>query len=619
MLSPFYDIFIAGKYRLRYALAYGTPVNIPKIIKNTSLQYGAQGVTDEDFDKLINQLTSGGNISSVIACRKDPEIIYSLCAHFPTKIGKKHLDKIIKVMVAASYSKHCIEALLNIGHSFTKSQIKYLLSVGYDMTSNLETMEYDEFIAMFDDIHYIADFKHAIVTNYSANPQVLDEKIKTMNNFRVKYGIVFDGTDFINVMMKKVYSFPMDLNTILNVHFVAKSIGVANFDVNQLKYVLKNYSIDYGINLNCLNDPATLSLVDKKRCVFFQICEYYQSNNRSVIDREFILDFRDQINIIIFILHPSLTDYDPLEDLFYLLVEIREKANVSIFLDHLLKHNYLIYDEFMFYLLSLGFGNDHIPIMRQYVEKKDTKIHEDYLPFFYMFTNLDSIDILLDYKILPTPENIYQCVTQKQLKGIQNTDVILDRDVTKYINMVTNINYDNESKSVCQELSDTDFLEIYNSLNKNDKDIIVRIPIKDLLDLGTIIRYNIRLTKEYLLCFILYGQWKSIILLLCLTDKYDYLYNMFDFEMILQFPEMMTRMWFWNNILNSSRKLYVLTVPSNYQKLIEYPCNIFDLKLNLNVDVANLLKSNIINDVNTIQNNILMNKQDIRRSYIDRK
>jgi len=469
MLSPFYDIFIAGKYRLRYAHAYGTPVNIPKIIKNTSLQYGAQGVTDDEFDILINQLTSGGNISSVIAYRKDPEIISSLCEHFPTKIGKKHLDKIIRAMVVGSYPKYCIDALLNTGHSFTKLQIKYLMSVGYDMTSNLETMEYDEFIAMFDNIHYIADLKRAIVTNYSANPQILDERIKTMNNLRVKYGIIFDGTDFFNVMMKKVYSSTMDFNTILNVHLVVKSMGVVNFDVNQLKNVLFNYFIDYGINLNCSNDPAILSLVDEKRRIFFHICEYYQSNNRSVIDRKFILDFRDRINVIMFLLHPSLTDYDPLEDLFYLLVEIREKANVSIFLDHLLKHNYLIYDEFMFYLLSLGFGNDHIPIMREYVNNKKTKIHEKYLPFFYMFTNFDSIDILLDHKILPTLENIYQCVTQKQLEGIQNTDVILDKNVTKYINMVTNVNHNDKSESLCQELSDADFLEIYNSLNKHDK------------------------------------------------------------------------------------------------------------------------------------------------------
>ena len=599
---PFYEIFSSSRYRLRYGHAYD-PLNIAKVIKDTSEQFDE--IPEADFDQMIKTLTVGG-ASSVIALRRDPNIITSLCTNFPTKINKKHIDKIIKAMKSPSYPKYCIDAITDIGHVLTKTQLKYLISAGYDMMSGMDTMNYDEFIALFDNNEYTNNLRYALSSNYDESPNLLDEKIREMNNLRVKYDIKFDSK-FIDTIMTKVYKgLLLDLNSLINIHIVAKSLDIF-FDKNQLKNILSNYTFR---DLISYYEEARFD-DDHKSMLLKRICNYYPCTE-STIDRDFILDFRDKFTIIKLIVHPSLTNYNPLEDLFYMLVEMGQFA--CEYLNHLLKFKYLNYDDFLLYLLSLGFDNDNATIMHEYISKNNIKIHDDYLPFFYMFTNCNMINILLDNKIMPTSENILQCTRFEQLISIQNTDVFLDEKIINYIDMVTNPNYNNTEPFLV--LSEENFIEIYNSLNKKDREIIIRTPIQNVLKLGTIVRYDIRLTKQYLMHMILYGHWRSIIKLLCFTNKYDYLYNMFDIEMILQIPSMIARMWFLNNIYNSSTKLYVLSIPSNYQKLFVTPCNIFDTKLNLNIDMANLLKSNLINDVNVIQNNIIANKQSARKLYV---
>lgn len=602
MQSPFYEIKHASRYRLRYANAYDA-VNIVKIIKDTHATWGENGVSDADFEQMIMILTISG-MSSIIACRRDPEIITTLCTCFPTKMNKKHIDRLIKTMKKTSYPKKCIDAISNLGHVFTKTQLKLLIAAGYDMMSGMETMNYDEFIALFNNEEYTNDLRYALSVKYDDSPHLLDERIKTMNDLRAKYDIKFDKK-FIDTIMTKVYKGGMlNLTTLLNIHLVAKKLDII-FDREQLKHILKNYAfrdlITYYDEARCTNDQKCMLL----KC----ICDYY---GPSIIDREFILDFYDRIDIIKLIIHPSMTNYNPLEDLFFMLVQMGTRA--WEYLDHLLEYKYLNYDDFLLYLLSLGFDNDQATIMHKHINNNNIKIHDDYLPFFYMFTNPEVLNILFDNKIMPTTENILQCTTKNQLLYIQNTDVFLDEKIIQYIETTTNKNYC-ESEPIF-ELSQEHFIEIFHSLSKRDKEIIMRIPIQHILRLGTIIRYDIKLTKQYVQYMILYGHWKNLIKLLCFTNKYDYLYNMFDIDMILLIPTIIARMWFLNNIFNSSSKLYVLSIPSNYQKLIKTPYNIFDVKLNLEIDVANLLKSDVINDVKFIQNNIIANKQAIRKTYV---
>lgn len=603
MQRPFHEIINASKYRLKYVNAYD-PFSIIKIIKDTAQQVNVNDIyiSDADFDNMIKALTSGG-MSSAIASRKEPGIITSLCTHFPTKITKKHIDKMIKCMDKKSYPKSCVDAISNIGHVFTKSQMKHLIASGYDMISDIGEMNYDEFLAFFNNVDYVNELRYALSAKYDESPHILNHKIKSMNDLRLKYNIKFD-TKFIDIIVTKVFSNNFTLNSLFNVHLLAKNMEM-DFDKNQFKNILRiillRDLVSYYEESKCSDD---------QKCMLFKnICDYY---GPSVIDRDLILDFCDKFSIIKLIIHPFLTDYNPLDDLFYMLTQI-SPLDTCEYLKHLLKLKYLNYDDFLLYLLSLGYDDNNATLLREYIGQNN-KIHDDYLPFFYMFTNSSTLMILFDNKIMPMPENVLQCTKIEQLTYIKDTDVFMDDKNIKFIETITDKNY--YESNIFFELSQEHFLELYYSLTKKDREIIIRIPIQNVLKLGTIIRYDIKLTKQYLTYLILYGYWRDILKLLCFTNKYDYLYSMFDIDMILHVPTMIARMWFLNNIYNSSLKLYKLSIPSNYHKLMKIPCNVFDLKLNLDIDMANLLKLNIINDVKTMHNNVIESKQAIRKSYI---
>lgn len=606
MLKPFQTIVDSPRYHLRYANWYNS-VNITQVIKDTHVQY-MDNISDQDFNNLITALTNGGMTSSPISMRKDPTIIMALCEYFPKQITKKHIDKLIRTMEKRSYPKTCINALSEIIGTFTKSQLKHLISAGYDMMSGMDSMSYDEFTAQFDNMEYMHELRQAIMTNHNDTPHVLDEKIKKMNDMRLMYNIQFD-TKFIDTLLVKYNSgFQITLTALLNVHIIAKNMGVL-FDNNQLKNILKTYTI-----CDFVPNNREYYCDDNSKCMLLKcICDYYPctTNEITIIDREFILDLCDKIRIIKILINPLLTNYNPLEDLFYILTETG--ADACEFLQHLLKLNYLNYDDFLLYLLSLGYDDTNATILREYINQKNN-FHDNYLSFFYMFSNTGTFEILFDNKMIPTSENILQCTKREQLLYIQNTDIYMNENSIEYIGKIMDVNQVESTQQF--DLIPEHFLEIYNSLDKKSREIIARIPISRILKFGTIIRYDIKLTKQYLVHLITYGHWRNIVKLLCLTNKYDYLYDLFDIDMIMYIPSVIARMWFLNNIYNSSSKLYILSVPSNYHSLTKTPCNVFDLKLNLDIDVSILLKENIINNIKIIQDQINDNKQKIRKLYI---
>ena len=588
MQKPFEVIFNAPDYMLRY-LHRNDRIKISEDIQKTYEQYGQEGVNDIDFNKLITLLTNGAS-HSVISHRRDPVIILTLCACFPKKLNKKYIDSIIKCINSHSYPQSTIDEITKTGYTFTPQQIKTLHGMGYLMLTTLKTMSYDEFTSLFDNPTFISNIEINIGVDYNQNKDSINGKIDMLKNICYKYNIKLEPS-ILMILLKKIEQkirVSSDwLNIIINIHIIVDKLG-AGFVNETLLNILVNY------NLFNFNIPNPIIQYDKIK----QLINYY---DKSVINREFIL--KNILNMYMFqtLIHPGITDYNPVEDIYIILGQIKNSHCIEIYLRHLLNHYYLKYDEFLLYLLSLGFDRNCI-ILNEYLKKNNMMIDDKYINNFFTFSDGESINMLSECKILPTMENILQCTQEKQLRYINNTNIFLDDQSEKYINLITNENY---SDCIKHNIDEENFIEIYNSVNDKDKKILSRIPMNEILNFSTIVRYDIKLTKSYVTYMIMYGYLNDIIMLIYLSNKNNYLIEMFDIDMIILIPGALGRMWMMNNCYNGNIQAYIL------------PDNLFDNKFYLDIDIKNLMEKQTINNINDIKTSVLTKKETIRRKMLE--
>lgn len=593
--KPFQSIVNSDRYSLRYG--YGEySVNIADCILKTYQQYGTDGVSEKEFDNMIRVLCNGAS-ASALAYRRDPTIITQICTCFPELLNTKNIDHIIKCIQKSTYPQTCINAISKTGYVFTDSQVKKLSSSGYDMLNLLSAMTYQGFMALFDNADFRNTFTQNLDVEYDTSPDIIAAKILSLREIKDKYNIQIQPS-FVSEIATKCHLNYMRSTTraVYNVHIIAEALGMV-FEKEEFKKLVsvcnKFYTPGYDI-----------VKLDK-------IIKYYGSP----IDREFIFaDFKS--DIFKGFLRPTITNYDPVEDIFYIVFNV-ESVNRSQHIQHMLDNNYLIYDNFLLFLMYIApeaESSEQYKILREWIRRNGSNIGHYYVENIFTFGNAKSINVLSDYKILPSLD-LVQLITQPStLKELKGSSMFLDDETERYIDklldmtpsthVVTNVNNVNNMNSV----TDDTFLTIYESLDQRDKDIAVRLKNRfSILEVSTIVRYRITVTKTMVEIMLSQEQWASVLSLMYISKDYDYLIDMFDIDTIMMANSYHARNWLMNNLYNDSVISFAI------------PNKIVDLQKHTKSDVKTLMMMPIVHDVHNMRIAIQKVKDDIRLRLITRQ
>ena len=585
----------SSRYDLLYA--WREPrVNIPEVIRCTHQRYGDDGVSDKDFDRMISVITKGGS-GSVLSRRCDPTIISEICKLFPNKLNTKIVDKIIKCLLGTTkYPRTCVQEILNTGYELTRSQTQKLNAMGYMMVDFLDNMSYDEFISIFDSAEFILKFKEGFDDEKSVTNGILDDRVQQVRDICTKYGITLQS-NFIKIIFDKIkyYNNNIGIISIINVHIFAKELGIKVTE-ETFTSIIDEHRISFLTNEN--RDETN----EYKLKMMLKFVSFYE---RSYINRDLILKNIHREYVFEYLLHPLLTSYDPMEDIMYIFLKVNQNDRCMYFL-HMLKYNYLIYDDFLLYLLSLGLENKCF-ILSKYLELKGMSIPQKYVRNFFTFGSPDTIALLSECKIIPTLNQILYCSDIDQLSNIKKTSIFMDDEILDYINTVSeSISHEESCRcEIIKELEDR--IDIYDSLSEEYKHIVERFGIEGTIRKELIFRYNIKLTKKIIKYMIRNNMWTDIILLIHLSDRYEYIIHMIDIDMIITAPTYLARIWLLNNIVRSNNKRFVIT-----NKFV-------DVRPHYEEDIMNISKERIIYDIRKEKETLNRSKQENQKLLIDDK
>jgi hypothetical protein len=276
----------------------------------------------------------------------------------------------------------------------------------------------------------------------------------------------------------------------------------------------------------------------------------------------------------------------------------------SHYLKHMLDNNYLRYDDFLLLLMY------NVPekkestmslILKEYLNKNNG-IDNSYITNIYTFGNAASINILVDYKILPSIELIRMNIGYWNLEQIKGSSMFLDDVTEAYIDKLLLTNDNDNTEIMTPEISD--IIEIYDSLNERDRQIMVRLHRNSILSLSNIIKYRIKITRKMLESMIFYGAWMSIVSLLFLDKSYDYIIDLLDIDMIIMAPSYHARIWLLENIYNESCDS--LSLDNKF----------FGLQQHISDDEKELLKLPIVHNIKSYKLEIQKEKDELRRKYM---
>jgi hypothetical protein len=644
MNKPFQLLMDSDLYLLRRVWGREI-VDITKNINDTFLQYGEDGVSDREFNKLVTRLTKNSkNNTSVIQYRSDPEIISELCRSFPSHFNTKNMDQLISCFTKEKYPMNCIESIINSGYKFTDSQISALTALGYPMYTLTEGMSYSDFLLLFSS----AEFLYYKELNDGMNvpelsQQNLNHKVSIIRDLCSKYKFTL-WCDFISAWVKSLRNTPLD--TIINIHKIAKVLNI-KFENSTIIGIIDRDEIfddeanmiNYGVKLKSIDGEDIIATFDYDR--FKILLNYYDT---FVIDRSMILE---RISSAVFtkLIHPSITKYNQFSDIFYILSSLSNTPyhpTRDEFVAHLITHNYLENHgfDFIVYLLSLGLVSDK-NILKECITVHNVLTFEQYIENFYTFAQADVLNLLSEHKIIPTSQNILLCSSCSQLEEIYNNSIFIDDDMEKYIRMMidyTNMydgeyceRYDGEYcernnqyiANGCYTYEDNImktkngsvlavgnidhidyFLNIYDSLSERDKSIFEHIDINKIFWVSTIIKYGLTITDEYLKHMIMRGYWKTLLLLLHVSNVYDYLIEMIDINIVTFAPSIISRQWLMNNILNSD--ICSFTLPNKH----------FDSRINVQNDVNRLMKNPVLNIIEEMRSKLIAYRNNTKRDIL---
>lgn len=591
MNKPFQAIVESNRYNLRYTWG-NNQINIADCMLKTQEQYG-DVMSERDFDKMISVLSTGAS-SSALACRRDPTIITQICTLFPNFLNTKNVDNIIKCITKQSYPQTCIESISKTGYVFTESQVKKLCSLGYMMLNLLDTMSFQEFIGLFNNADFWNTFKQNLDVDYTVSPDIIDAKIKMLKDICDKFKFNIEANFALEMVTKCGYYYNerSASNSVLNIHIIADKLGMP-FTSEYFRKIVENYPRFYTQTEG--NDSTPDYTRTKK------IIKYYGDP----VNREFILDnLKMGIDVFRGFLNPSLTSYDPMEDIFYIIFKVSNNLRYQ-YIQHMLDNNYLKYDNFLLFLMYIRTEcseSSLYSILKEFIKRNSLNIEQIYIENIFTFGNEKSINLLSDYKILPSIDFVKMSLLCGTLKALRGTSLFLDDETENYIDralIINNIHNDDDSDN--RSIAVEEFVEICDSMNQRDRDIVLRLPIDMVLNVSTMVRYRITLTKRMVEYMLLYGRWTSLISLMYMSKEYDYIIEMLDIESIMLAPSFHARSWMMENIYNQCPESFAI------------PNKFFDLQNNVARDVDMLMKQPILNNIIDIKATAQKSKEEVRR------
>lgn len=591
MNSPFAQIITASTYDLKRS--WGN-VNISDCILKTYTKYGEK-VDDKTFDKMISAITKGA-CNSAIARRRDPFIITNICKYFPKLLTQKNVTNILKCVNTTNFPQTSIATLLATGYALTESQIVQLNKAGYSTLDFLDTCSYKEFITLFDN----SSFSYIITSVLSLDYSTIDGKMKidatiaSLQAIITKFDIVLEE-NFLQYLIDKKFrttsSYRDSTIDLLNLHIIAKGIGFTSFKNSQFETLFTKKHIFYRIDI-------ASGTIDQNTCKrIHKIIEFYDKP----ITRKFILEILS-VETFVGLILPQITDYDPAEDIFYILCVLSclFPSTCWMVVAHLIQHNYLIIDEFLVLLASLGlFGelntNPNHP-MRLVVQNAPERFTKKIIKNIYTFCNYDYIELLTELKIVPTFELASLIISEETMKHLIESSLFVDDNTASHLeDIVTYFIMSDNNKTVTDNIKK---LKIYDSLSCRDKEIYSRISI---LDLSSIIRYRIKPTREMIEEFLCVGNLKFVVTLLHLSNTYDYILDFIDEQTLLRTRNLIARLWLHNNVINNKVESFAL------------PNKFYENDKNVENDVQQLMSNQQIFYADEIRTQLIKKRQECRR------
>lgn len=613
MNSPFEGIRTSPKYLLRSTWGCNKDI-ITSCLQKTYDQYkDTDLITYKHFNTMITDLTRGAG-SSVLAYRRDPEIITKLCTLFPDFMNDtKVIGNLIKCMNIQSYPQSCITEIMNIGYKFTDDQIAYLnKNAAYNVFDIIDTMTYKDLLALFENNTFMNKLLANLYSDYDTptGKVTIDAKIVAFRDIINQFGLVIDG-EFVTKFLSSASlcgSGPSSMinysHIVLNIHIIAKELGLDILPAS-------------AFVLLCEKHPQFFSIYETSK-TYYNIFTCFQketiiTNCRKIlkfydnpVTRNFVLQLMSPDVFVTFVT-PSISNYDPIEDIFFILVEISEKSECAdaryIIVKHLLDDGYLIYDRFLMLLISLGLADsdrennqysitDQMTILIECMQKGKMipTLHE--IHNIFTFCNYATINALASIKIIPTKELLSLNLYPNVVKSIVDNSVFIDDDTIEYSELISLYkSYNYTTVTIDQQI------KIYESLNKRDKQIYIRSSYKFLSD---VIKYRITLTQEYVFKTLCCDNWRDVIFLLHLSREYDYIIDFIDEQMIMMIPNGICRLWFYNNLIIERKTSFAL---SN---------KFYKIRTNIENDVNTLLSKPIVQDVNALKRQTIQQRENAR-------
>lgn len=618
MNSPFETIIRANRWTLNYTWRPES-VNICDCIEQTHKKYG-DDINTSDFEKMIKAITNGAH-SSPLANRRDPDIINKICTLYPDFINTKIVDNLLKCMTHYTYPQDCITAILATGYKFTKHQLTQLNKFGYTLVDIVENMTYQDLIMTFDNSAFMSQFQTDFAVDYTTpiGKATIDAKILILKNIITRYKIEIESSFVMSLLsrLQQYYTGYIEsiyAHMILNVHIVANELKNTILSRESFLELVLKYPKFYDITSPqvWLNKQYKDNII----CLIKKILTYYDDP----IDRNMMLTVMKPEMFPAF-LYTDTSNYDPMEDIFYILTKFKKLYTTSfinhnkhridlcdIVITHLLDNGYLKYDDFLITLISLGLTEMittlttpciNVPLLSTLIDKSNIALNNKEIECMYTLCGTTTLAALSDIKIFPTVEYVKMNVNVGAMSVLVDSSPFSDDKMMDYIELV---NQFGESTKDMSKIQPIDIIGIYDSLSEKDKQIYIRL---SNCDIGDLIRYRLTLTREFVECLFRYGEWRTIVFLLHLSDEYDYIINLIDEPMIMMINALVGRMWFYENIIIKGKKSFAL--PNKFYKLRYY----------VEEDRKNLLLHIPQKDIVSLKNNHRSIREEKRRDVMN--
>lgn len=580
MDKPFAYILDTSAYDLKYGgYGYGgfggygkhgankTQPTIEGCISDTANTFTTTVVTQDIFTQMLTKITTGGK-SSVICYKNIVNVVMqTICIWYPQYINTNTVSLILGVL--DSSNSVVVEYIEDTGYKFSSANIKKLNSVGILMLDKLDSMTLSEFYSLFDNKTFIdkinkdwntqdPDRTHAVNKLDITDPKIDDtHKIYPQYTFLKKiiskYKIVLDK--LIWGKMLKFITFTLNyrnvisIRSLLNMHKVFISLGAPT----NIEFIENSaLFIEFDTTPN-----------EKNIYWFNQILSYYPDIN---FTRRKIMDMVEK-NIGNFvmqnILDSNYCSYSPISDIYYWCEAYmlgNKTGGLSTYM--LTIKNFMTdYKDLFMHLISLGLI--HIDWVKHYIKTYPDCGWDDYdfiCKTISFSTDNSIIQMYVDNKLVVDNTLIEKIHKYETISGLyENSNSYTDSAFKRIIEL------SNDKSKLALNNHDftpeleSNIYEILQSLSERDRHILSNIIVnqgnaynnykKAITSIANILKYDIQITKKYLEYIFVTGNAGSIITLLHISEKYYYVIDYIDIDMVLTVSGYLHRLWFYNNIL----------------------------------------------------------------------